>query len=114
MIKSFLIICFLIFTVIGICEFIYLLRKLLFYPGIHTCNYSIIILKRCFAVNQLKFFWQKYKWQGNEFAKEIIARTDDIHNDELEACKQYIIGKNIILCSLETVNEFFENNKEIF
>lgn len=74
------------------------------HPGIRTNNYSIVILKKNFAIKQLNFFWQKIKWHGNNFAYGIIAVTDAIDDDEIFACRDFIVNKNIFLCSLNSLS----------
>lgn len=96
---------FMIFSIIGICEFIYILRLMVCFPSIRMQNYSFIILKKGFAIKQLVFLWQKIKWQGDEFALGIIAITDELDVNELFECERFINDKNILLCSSENLNE---------
>lgn len=84
--------------VLGMCEFIYVLRMLLYYPKVKMCNYLIVTLKKDFAVNQLDYLWQKIKWHGDSFANGIIAVIDDLENHEVLACNNYAKNKNISIC----------------
>lgn len=103
MIKSFLLIFLLIFAISGVCEFIYLLKMLFYFPNVRTNNYAFIVLKKGCAVKQLNYIWQKIKWQGNAFAVGIIAVTDNLENAEITKCDMFSEGKNIILCSMSTL-----------
>lgn len=106
MVKSILLVSLIIFAVGGICELIYLLRMFFYHPGVPTQNYSILVLERGKALKQLNYIWQKIIWNGNDYAKGIIALTDYIEANELLTCNKFIKGKNIILC---TANELYEH-----
>lgn len=112
MVKCFLLFCAIVFVVVGICELIYIIRKFATYPGVHTYNYSVVFLKKGFAVNQLKFLWQKFKWQGSEFAETIIAITDYIDDEEIFNCEKLAIGKNILLSDINSLGECLQLYEE--
>lgn len=105
MVKSFLLIFLILFAVAGICEFVYILKMLFYFPNTHVQNYALIVLKNGYALRQLNYIWQKIRWHGDEFAAGIIAITDDIETKELFDCDNFIKGKNIILCTAATVSE---------
>ena len=91
-----------IFTIAGICEFVYLIRLIFYFPHVKTNSYSLVVLKRDYAVRQLNFLWQKLKWQGEDFASGIIAITDNLDNNEIMNCNKFIVNKKIILSSKQT------------
>ena len=97
---------FCVFCIAGICEFFYLIRLLFYFPKTRTKCYSLIVLKENFALKQLNFIWQKIKWQGEDFADGIVALTDNLKADELLICKKFVINKNIILCTLDSLSNY--------
>lgn len=99
----FLLISVILFSVMGICEFIYILRMFFYYPNTRSNDYLIIVLKSGYALKQLNYVWQKLRWHGDSFATGIIAVTDDIKENELLDCNIFIKSKNIILCTKSTV-----------
>lgn len=105
MIKSLLLVLALIFTVIGICEALYFFRMIFFNPGTYFNKYTIVFLKKNYSIKQLEFLWQKIKWHGSEFATAIIAITDNIDSDEIDCCNRFIIGKNIELCDMKSLEQ---------
>ncbi|MBQ8741687.1 MAG: hypothetical protein IJY79_09100 [Clostridia bacterium] len=105
MVKSFLLIFLIIFAVAGICEFIYILRMLFYFPSTFVQNYSLVILKKGYAVKQLNYIWQKIRWHGEEFSLGIIAITDCIETKEFLDCNNFIKGKNITLCTSSSLSE---------
>ena len=104
MIKLFLLIFIIIFAVAGICEFIYILRMFFCFPNIRVQNFSLVVLKKGYAVKQLNYIWQKIRWQGDEFASGIIAITDALEEKELCDCSCFIRGKNIYLCTAAKIS----------
>ncbi len=93
-----------VFAVAGICEFIYILRMIFYFPNIRVQNFSLIVLKKGYAVKQLNYIWQKIRWHGDEFAFGIIAVTDALETKELCDCNRFVKDKNIILCTAETLS----------
>lgn len=98
-----LLIIFLLFAVVGICEFVYILKMMLYFPKIRVRHYSLVILKSGYALRQLNYMWQKIKWHGDSFALGIIAVTDDIDEVEYFDCKKFAEQKNIILSNLASI-----------
>ena len=98
-----LLIIFLLFAVVGICEFVYILKMMLYFPKIRVRHYSLVILKSGYALRQLSYMWQKIKWHGDSFALGIIAVTDDIDEAEYFDCKKFAEQKNIILSNLASI-----------
>lgn len=98
MVKAILLTVFVLFAVVGICEILYIIKMLFYYPGIRFNSYIIIVLKKESALKQLNYVWQKIKWHGDSFASGIIAVTDYIDDNELADCKKFIINKNVVLC----------------
>ena len=94
-----------VFTIAGICEFVYLIRLMFYFPYVKTNSYSLVVLKEDYAVRQLNFLWQKLKWQGEDYASGIIAITDNLGYDELIDCSKFIVNKNIILSSIDSLTK---------
>lgn len=105
MVKSFLFAFLIILAVSGVCEFIYVLRMIFYFPNIRVQNYSLVVLKKSYAVKQLNYIWQKIKWHGEEFSSGIIAITDGIETKEFLDCKNFADGKNIMLCTVSSLSE---------
>lgn len=98
MVTTILFVVLLVFAILGITEFFYILNMMFYYPKTRTTSYAFIVLKNQHALKQLEFLWQKNKWQGDAFAIGIIAITDNLQENELSECMEFIIDKNIILC----------------
>lgn len=105
MVKSLLLLFLIVFAVAGVCEFIYILRLFFYFPNTRVQNYSLIVLKKGYAVKQLNYIWQKIRWHGEEFAMGIIAITDGIETKEFLDCRKFINGKNIMLCTVSSLSE---------
>ncbi len=100
MVNLVLISLLLIFSVLGICDLIYVIRMFFYYPNMRIQSYSFLILKKGYAIKQLNFIWQKIKWHGDEFSIGIIAVTDKLEDDELQECKRFSDDKNILLLNV--------------
>ncbi len=105
MIKILLFIVFLLFSIVGICDFIYILRMFFCYPNIYTKNYAFIVLKDGKAIRQLNYIWQRIRWNGDAFAVGIIAVIDQLNVKEVLLCNEFSKNKNIILCTASTVSK---------
>lgn len=105
MVKTFLLIFLILFAVAGICEFVYILKMLFYFPNTRVENYSLIVLKKGFALRQLNYIWQKIRWHGDGFAMGIIAITDNVETKELFDCDNFIKGKDIVLCTIASIAE---------
>ncbi len=114
MVKTFLLIFLIVFAVCGICEFVYILRMLFYFPGMRVKNYALIVLKSGYAVNQLNYIWQKNRWQGDSFAVGIIALTDNLETKEILSCNKFIKNKNIVLCDASSLSMCENIQGELF
>ncbi|MDO4607700.1 MAG: hypothetical protein Q4B40_00725 [Clostridia bacterium] len=99
MVKTLLLIFLVLFAVSGICELIYFLKMMFYYPNLRVHNYSLIILKSGNAVRQLNFVWQKLRWYGEDFSKGIIAVVDNLDTAEILNCTGFANDKKIVLCT---------------
>ncbi len=113
MVKSLLLVFLLLFAVGGICELIYFLRMLFYYPNLRVNNYSVIVLKSGNAVRQLNYIWQKFRWYGEDFSRGIIAIVDNLDTIELLNCNKFANEKNIVLCTSSSLTECEVLQKEL-
>ncbi len=104
MVSTILSVVLIFFAVWGLSEAIYFIRLLLCHPGKRCNNYVIVVLKKQCALKQLNYIWQKIKWQGDGYAKGVIALTDLLDNKEILSCIEFIADKNIKLCELKTIS----------
>ena len=78
---------------------------LFLYSGTRTLNYSLIVLKKGYAVPQLNFIYNKIKWYGDDFSCGIIGITDLLDEVEIELSKKNIKNKNkIFICELKELS----------
>ena len=101
MVKSIIIIVLFLFAISGICDFLFFLRKIIFTPKSKIKCYSVVFLTKDFALDELKYFWEKMRWYGGDFATMVIAFGDHLKAEEFEKCKKFCTGKSIILTTLE-------------
>lgn len=113
MVKTLLLLLLLIFVVAGICEFIYIVKLLLHFPGKRFKTYTFITLESGFAVRQLDFVWQKIRWQGEGYSNGIIAVSDGLDINETLSCANYIKNKNIILCTKQDISKHLDLQGEL-
>lgn len=106
MVKTLLLILLLIFAVSGLCEFIYFVKMLFYFPGKRVKTYTFVRLESGYALRQLEFLWQKIRWNGDSFSNGIIAMSENLETKEVMCCTEYIKGKNIILCSRKQLSEY--------
>lgn len=99
MVKTVLLILLIIFAVSGICEFIYFIKMLFYFPGKRFKTYTFVMLESGYALCQLEYLWQKIRWNGDSFSNGIIATDDSLETKEILSCAEYAKNKNIIICS---------------
>ena len=106
MVKSILLILVVFFTVLGICEIINFIKLLFYYPGIKTKKYTIAILHNNYAIKELMLYWQTLKWYGEIYSNTISAIVDDLDNNEILDCYEFVKGKNIELRTIDSLSEY--------
>lgn len=114
MVKAVLLILLLIFAVSGLCEFIYFIKLLFYFPGKRFKTYTLVNLESGYALQQLEYLWQKICWNGDGFSNGVMAIADALETKEIISCTEYIKNKNIILCTkndLSTHLDFTEKFK---
>lgn len=72
---------------------------MIFAPKNRFNTYMLFNLSSDEALLQLNFLYEKYKWYGIGYATAIIGVTDDLTNEEIIQCNQFIKDKNIYLCN---------------
>ena len=105
MVKTILLLLLIVFSVTGICEFVYIIRMFFFLPKKRFDSYAFVVLEKECAVKQITFLWQKIRWNGDSFAHGIIAVTDNLDTKEIMLCREYIKNKNNCLCSLNGISK---------
>lgn len=94
-----------IFTVLGICDFIHTVRSFFLFPKIKTESFCVLFLKDGYAQNQLRYFAAKLRWYGNGYCDRIIAVTDELCDTEIALCERYCYCSDICLCRLEEIDD---------
>ncbi len=108
MVKTVLLILLLIFAVSGLCEFIYIVKMMFYFPGKRVKTYTFVQLESGYALRQLEYLWQKIRWNGDSYSNGIIAINENLETKEIISCAEYIKGKNIILCSKKQITEYID------
>ncbi len=114
MVKTILLLLLLVFAVAGLCEFVFLIKILFYFPGKRFKTYTFMELYGGYAMRQLVYFWQKILWNGEGYSNGIIAITDNIQEKELLNCQRYIRNKNIILCKKQELLQYLDLQGDLF
>lgn len=103
MVEMLLLGLFTVFFIVGISEFVFLIRLIFYHPNAKTECYAVVVLKKDFALKQLNYIWQKMRWHGDNFAVGIIAITDNLDYNEISDCDTFIKDKNIFLSNSNSI-----------
>ena len=87
----------------GLCELIYIIKLFFLTPSKKPLCYIIVHLKENIALEQLIYSFEKIKWNGECYASQIIAITDDICDSERLLCSDFAIEHNIILSKFKDI-----------
>ncbi len=82
-------------SMLGIAELIHLAKVYIISPKVKPEKTVVVYLKGEQAVGQLQYILQEYAWQGERYAKKIIAVDCGIAEDLAEECER-IANKNNI------------------
>lgn len=97
MIKGILSALLFIFAALGICEFLHDLRTSFLSKNAGIDKFLIVVLKPGTALDQLKYAYEQYYWNGKRIADFIIALDSLIPEEEKELCREYSRGKDIVI-----------------
>ena len=114
MVKTILLLLLLIFAVAGICELVFFIKMLFYFPGKKFKTYTLVQLEQGYAVRQLVYLWQKILWNGEGYSNGILAITDNLQEKELLNCIRYIKSKNIILCKKQELLRYLDLQGDLF
>ena len=114
MVKTILLLFLLIFSVLGISEFVFFIKMLFYFPGKRFETYTFITLKKGYSLLQLEYNWQKIRWQGDGYSNGILALIDNLETKEIYNCNKYIKNKNIILCKKDELPYLIDFQGDLF
>ena len=57
----------------------------------------VVVLKPGASLDQLKYAYEQYYWNGKKMADFIIALDSMIPEEEKELCREYSRGKDIVI-----------------
>ena len=90
-------------AIAGLCELIYTIKLFLLSPSKKPLSFIIIYLKKNIALEQLTYIFEKLKWNGESYATQIVAITDNIYDSECLLCNEFAIEHNIVLSKFEDI-----------
>ena len=111
MIKAIILTITVVFSVLGLCDFIYAIKSMFLYSGAKSDNYFIVFLKSGHAYTQLKYYSYKLRWYGGEFCDKIIALTDGLSEIEIADCEELCYGTKIYLCRFKNIKNVINSFK---
>lgn len=93
--KLLLISLVLIFSVLGLCEFLHLLKCFLLFPKRKMNSTLVVMLKEETAVNQTVFAGEQYKWLGSKLADRVLIVASGLKTETVEECERLAARYNL-------------------
>lgn len=97
----------LIFSLLGLSEFLHGVRIKFFSGGKRAETYSVILLNEDCPVQKLKYAGEQFLWHGKNYADYIIAVDSGMDAETAEICRVIAEKYNIKFCTLEAFKEYF-------
>lgn len=92
--KVLLFFVFLIFSVLGLCEFLHLLKCVLIFPKRRMHSTLVVMLREETAMRQIIFAGEQYKWLGAKLAERVIVVAENLSDDTLAECENLVARYN--------------------
>ncbi len=86
---------FLVFSVLGLCEFLHFLKCILIFPKRRMYSTLVVMLREEIAISQITFAGEQYKWLGNKLADRVIIVAENLSSDTLIECENLAIKYNL-------------------
>lgn len=111
MIKTVLLIFLLIFSILGLTDFIYGLKMRITKPDVSATTYTVMFLTKGNAVEQMEYALCNLRWTGDEFCQCLIACNDELDDYETEECKKIAKFYNVVFCKSCSFSSVLEDLK---
>ena len=92
--KVLLFVIVLVFSVLGLCEFLHLLKCVLIFPKRQMKSTLVVMLKEETAIRQIIFAGEQYRWLGTKLAERVIVVAENISYDTLAECESLAFRYN--------------------
>ena len=98
--------CFLMLvpTMLGIAELIHMLKSSIINKKGKIFSYIVVVLENETAVSQLLYQIEKYKWQGNRYAQNIVAINSYLDEENEKLCGEIAKKYGVCLCTFEEIS----------
>lgn len=84
----------LIFFILGLCEFLHLLKCFLVFPKRKMHSTLVVMLKEDTAISQIVFAGEQYKWLGSKLADRVIIVASGLRYETLTECEKLAMRYN--------------------
>ena len=85
----------LVFSVLGLCEFLHFLKCILIFPNRRMCSTLVVLLREETAISQVTFAGEQYKWLGNKLADRVLVVAENLNSDTLSECENLSAKYNL-------------------
>ncbi|MBO4693216.1 MAG: hypothetical protein J5659_02330 [Clostridia bacterium] len=103
MIKGILFALLVVFSCLGLSDFIYTVRSAMLRPYRKIQDYCVVFLKPGIAKEQMRYYSHKMRWYGNAFCDKMIGIVDLLGDVEISSLESFCYGGNIYLCRLNNI-----------
>lgn len=85
--KVLLFVVILVFSVLGLCEFLHFLKCILIFPKRRMHSTLVVMLREETAISQITFAGEQYKWLGTKLADRVIIVAENLKQDTFSECE---------------------------
>ena len=73
--------------VLGLCEFLHILKCFLIFPKRKMQATLVVMLNEATAVKQTAFAGEQYKWLGNKLADRVLIVAEGLNESVVKECE---------------------------
>lgn len=80
----FILLCF---CILGLCEFLHILKCFLIFPKRKMQATLVVMLNEATAARQISFAGEQYRWLGDKLADRVLIVAEDLNEATVKECE---------------------------
>lgn len=108
MVKYVLISIFIVIALLGLSEFLHIIKMRFSAPLEKAFTCCVLFLTDDMPERQIAFAAEQRMWLGKTYADKIIAVENDISEENLDRCRIYAKENDVILCGFDELSFYLK------